>query len=348
MFDRDTGRRASLAASFRYGGKDHDVVGRRVPRGCLGPLLAIVAIACFGCASTRRPAFSETPPAPESTVYPTVARGCSCAVAPVAARWFQHVLIIVLENQDYQDAINNRYLGRLAEEGASFINFHGLFHPSYSNYLAMVAGKPIPTTHDRQKDLNECTIGDLMQARGLSWKNYAQGYPVRPGPDSNSDQCFRGSFAGRYARKHVPFLSFTPVQQHECANVVTASQLNKDISKGMQPDYAFYTPDLDNDGHDTSLAYATKWLQNFLEPLRQDQTFMKGTLIIVTFDESRSRSAGTSNHIYTVFLGPMVRRQQVAEAYNQYDVLRTIEENFGLCQLGVGDDGAKPITSVWR
>jgi len=82
-----------------------------------------VAIACFGCASTRRPALSESPPATAPTVYPTVAGGCTCATAPVATRWFQHVLIIVLENQDYQDAINNRYLGRLAEEGANFINF---------------------------------------------------------------------------------------------------------------------------------------------------------------------------------------------------------------------------------
>jgi Phosphoesterase family len=324
------------------------VVGRRVPRGCLGALLAIVATACFGCASIRRPALGETPPAPESRVYPTVAGGCACAVAPVAARWFQHVLIIVLENQDYQDAINTRYLGRLAEEGANFTNFHSLFHPSYSNYLAMVAGKPIPTTHDRQKDLNECTIGDLMQARGLSWKNYAQGYPAPPGPDSNSHQCFKGNFAGRYARKHVPFISFIPIQQQECANVVTASQFNKDINKGTRPEYAFYTPDLDNDGHDTSLAYATKWLRSFLEPLRQDQAFMTGTLIIVTFDESRNGSPDAGNHIYTVFLGPMVRPQQVQEAYNHYDVLRTIEENFGLCPLGAGDDGARPIMSVWR
>jgi hypothetical protein len=138
------------------------------------------------------------------------------------------------------------------------------------------------------------------------------------------------------------------VQQHECTNVVSASQFNDDISKGTQPDYAFYIPDLDNDGHDTSLAYATKWLQSFLEPLRQDPAFMKRTLIIVTFDESRDRSADAHNHIYTVFLGPMVRRQPVSEAYNHYSVLRTIEADFGLCPLGAGDDGAKPITSVWR
>ena len=38
----------------------------------------------------------------------------------------------------------------------------------------------------------------------------------------------------------------------------------------------------------------------------------------------------------------------ILDNYNHYNVLRTIEENFGLCPLGEGDIGAKPITSVWK
>jgi hypothetical protein len=312
-------------------------MGPRPPaRRCRNLLLAMTTIACFGCTSA-------TPPDPASRTYPAVATGCACPVAPTATHWFQRVLIIVLENQDYQAAIADPYLEQLASEGASFTNFHGLFHPSYPNYLAMVAGKGLPTHGDWQKDFRECTIADLLQSKRLSWKNYAQGYP------GNDEQCFQGDRFDRYARKHVPFMSFVPVQQHQCGNIVAASQFDTDIRNDTRPVYAFYSPDLDNDAHDTGLPRASKWLKDFLGPFLHNPAFMKGTLIIVTFDESKSYSKDVANHIYTVFLGPMVKRgMKVEDNYNHYNVLRTIEDNFGLCALGEGDGGAKPITSVWK
>ena len=44
----------------------------------------------------------------------------------------------------------------------------------------------------------------------------------------------------------------------------------------------------------------------------------------------------------------MVKPQRVGANYNHYNLLRTIEANFGLCALGAGDAGAKAITSVWK
>ena len=304
-----------------------------------GPcLLAAAALACFGCSSVD----------PASGVYPTVAGGCVCSVAPVATGWFERVLIIVLENQDYGKAITDPYLGELAKQGASFSNFHGLFHPSYSNYLAMVAGKDIPTIFDQQRDLNECTIADLLTSKGLTWKNYAEGYPTQIAAGMDHEQCIKDDFVGKYARKHVPFMSFLPIRQHQCGKIVSAGQFDDDLNNDTVPVYAFYTPDLNNDGHDTGLSSASAWLRSFLEPLRQNQSFMKGTLIVVTFDESGTQSRDAGNHIYTVFLGAMVRPQEVKGNYNHFNVLRTIEKNFGLCPLGAGDGGAKPITSIWK
>ena len=62
------------------------------------------------------------------------------AAARAKARHFDRVVIIVLENVDYEVASQNKDLAALAAKGASFTNFHALFHPSYPNYLAMVAG----------------------------------------------------------------------------------------------------------------------------------------------------------------------------------------------------------------
>ena len=309
--------------------------------------LALAAlIAGGGCATLEDLSFSATPPDPASRVapaagaYPSVRSGCRCEAPSQPTGRFQRVLIIVLENQDYERAMADPYLGGLARQGASFTNFHGLFHPSYSNYLAIVAGKEIRTLFDRQKDLEECTIGDLLKSKGLAWKNYAEGYPGSAG------RCFTGSRAGRYERKHVPFMSFAPIQEHSCASIVDAAELGADIATGRLPAYMFYSPDVDHDGHASGLAGASRWLRDFLEPLRADARFMDGTLIVVTFDESSRRSA--HNHIYTVFLGPMVRPGNIDGNANHYNVLRTIEDNFGLCPLGEGDAGARPITEAWK
>jgi acid phosphatase len=120
------------------------------------------------------------------------------------------------------------------------------------------------------------------------------------------------------------------------------------------PNYVFYSPDLDDDGHDPSsnpkegLIKASSFLKKFLDSLLQNPPFMKDTLIVVTFDESKDQSPEYRNHIYTVFLGNMVKPGEYRADYNHYNVLRTIEENFGLSTIAEGDGGAKPITDVWR
>ncbi|HWP45998.1 MAG TPA: alkaline phosphatase family protein [Candidatus Limnocylindrales bacterium] len=284
-------------------------------------------------------------------IYPT-ASFAQTPCTPGTPKHFQRVLIIVLENQNYEDVMKDSYFRSLAQRGANFTNFHGLFHPSYSNYLAMVSGKEIRTHFDWQVDLTDHkTIADLLQSHGLRWKNYAEGYPDRRSmdPKKHPDFCFTESRYGRYARKHVPFVSFIPSHQREkyCANIVPASQFAEDLRNKELPEYAFYTPDMDHNGHDTDLAHASRWLQGFLEPLLQDPDFMARTLLVITFDESGKENKRKDNHIYTVFLGGMVKPGDYHENYNHFNVLRTIEDNFCLGTLAEGDSRAQPI-DVWK
>lgn len=289
--------------------------------------LALTVI-CLGYGSIEVLGFSQTPT--------NSASGEKIPESANKGRHFERILIIVLENQNYGDAIVDPYLNSLAKKGTSLNNFHAITHPSYPNYLAMITGKEIPTRGDKQINLNERTIADLLKAAGLTWKNYAEGYP---------GNCFKYPTSGLYARKHVPFMSFIPIQERECENIASANQLSEDLKAKALPNYMFYSPNIDNDGHDTGLAYGSNWLKGFLEPLRKNEGFMKGTLIVVTFDESRNDS---TNHIYTVLLGDMVKPGENNENYNHYSVLRTIEDNFSLGTLAEGDGGKKPITGVWK
>ncbi|HEV7668404.1 MAG TPA: alkaline phosphatase family protein [Thermoanaerobaculia bacterium] len=270
----------------------------------------------------------------------------SKAAAPFPGRQFEHVLIIVLENEDQKDVLKNCYMRKLAEAGRLFTNFNGVAHPSYPNYLAMVAGTSFGIHGpfgDNQKTFDTSTIADLLEAQHLTWTQYAENYPGGP------DHCFLAKHSPDaqrlYQRKHMPFLSFKSIQTtNRCSNVVGVSPGSFDAHR--LPSYSFFTPNMRNDGHDTSLEAAATWLEGFLEPIRTDPSVMKDTLIVVTFDESETRS---SNHIYTVFLGDMVKKGTVDPMRrDHYSVLRTIEENFALGTLGAKDEKADPISDAWN
>jgi hypothetical protein len=282
--------------------------------------------------------------------------GTTPAVAP--GKHFERVLIIVLENQDYSSAMRNEFLAKLATEGTSFTNFKNIYHPSYPNYLAMIAGSSFEMHSDHQinlpDDAQHRTIGDF-----LDWANYAEDYPTGVQPYLQADR-------GKYARKHVPFLSFEKIQKESYRNVisvdtkdphnafVTAVEMfRKDPKKFPLPRYMFYSPNLDDDGHDPfynagkGMQKASGWLETFLGTwFPWGQKEMKGTLVIVTYDESEGH--GKNDRIYTVFLGDMIKNQTVDKEYNHYSVLRTIEDNFGLAPLNSGDANAAPVTEAWK
>ncbi|MGH9679880.1 MAG: alkaline phosphatase family protein [Candidatus Acidiferrales bacterium] len=289
------------------------------------------------------------------------APGMPSAKAAVSSKHFDRVLVVVLENQSYVSTMKDPYFQQLAEQGTNFTDFHAVAHPSYPNYLAMVAGSTYGihgTFGDDQRtfpdDAGHRTIGDF-----LSWKNYAEDYPAKPGQAP-----YLYDTAGKYARKHVPFLSFEKVQKETFANVVgvdfqeahnsfvsdvEASRKNpNDPQFRPLPEYMFYSPNLIDDGHDSTLTTASDWLRNFLDKSLPPDA-RKGTLIVVTFDEAMGPEL-RSNHIYTVFLGDMVKKgEKVDQRYDHYDVLRTIEANFGIKEtLNDGDAEASVIGNIWK
>jgi hypothetical protein len=286
------------------------------------------------------------------------------AAARAKAHHFDRVLIIVLENADYEEGLRNKDLAALAQQGASFSNLHALFHPSYPNYLAMVAGTDFGVHKggsflgDRQRDFpNDArhqTIADRLLAAGLEFKQYAEELPQGNCPWNVTTQRVPGDL-GNYARRHVPFLSFREVQEKFCDRVIRVDSSRsdnyfvQDAQKGLVA-YSFYSPNMNHNGHDTTLQVAGAWVKKFL-----DSTFPEklrhGTLVIVTFDES---GGNEDNRITTLFLGDMVKaaNQQdpavLGRYYTHYSVLRTIEDNFGLDPLTANDRAAAPITDIWK
>lgn len=252
---------------------------------------------------------------------------------------FQHILIIMFENTDYDVALKQPYFQKIAAQGALLQNMTGMVHPSQGNYLALLGGDSFGVHNDNPVDLNQSNLIDLLEKSGLSWKGYMENYP---------GHCFTGATSGRYVRKHNPFISYTNIAQNSarCANIQDYEAFKRDATSGNLPNYAILSPNLSDDGHDTGATFASNWLQQNFDGLFNDEGFMKDTLVVVTFDES-GKSAG--NHIYTVLLGGAVKSGVTSnQPMNHVGLLRTVEEEFNLGDLGRLDATASSLSGIWK
>jgi phosphoesterase family protein len=263
------------------------------------------------------------------------------AVPPFPAPAIERVFVVVLENKDAGDALRQPFLGRLAKEGAYLANYYAVAHPSQPNYIALISGSIRGVGGDGNVDLDRPHLGDALDAAGTSWKSYAEQFP---------GHCDLRRKAGRYVRRHEPFLSFADVQRRpeSCGRIVNAAELDRDLAAGQLPRFALYIPDLDNDGHDKPLAYADAQMEKRFGPLLKDPEFTRGLLLVVTFDEDDSHVSRRDNHIYTILWGSSVQPGAVShDVYDHYDLLRTFEEIFHL-PPSPKDAPDRPIAGVWR
>lgn len=254
------------------------------------------------------------------------------------AKHFQKIMIVMFENTAGDNAIKQPFFAELARKGVWLSNYAGVTHPSQGNYIALTAGDLLGVKGDANYDLDIKHLGDLLEAKGFSWKTYVEGYP---------GNCFRGGSSGNYARKHNPFISFVNVQKNpaRCARIVNASELDRDIQNGTLADYSLYVPDIKNDGHDTGVAYADRWFSKTFGPRLVDPRYAAGMLTVATFDENDGTQG---NRIYTSFTGTMVVPGNFSAAVNHYSLIRMIEDNYELGNLGRKDATAPVIGNVWR
>ncbi len=255
--------------------------------------------------------------------------------ASVALPTPDHVLIVVMENKDTGEILGSSaapWMNGLARAGANFTNAHAETHPSQPNYLALFSGSTQGVTGDGcANSFGGPNLGSELIAAGKTFVGYAEELP-----HAGSTTCS----AGRYARKHSPWVNFTDLPG--ATTNLPASELGTDWDR--LPTVAFLTPDLCHDMHDCPVSAGDAWAANTLGSyLEWAQTH--NSLLVLTFDESETSTSG--NPIPTIFAGPMVRPGEVTTRVDHYTMLRTIEDMYGLKALGASADAA-PITGIWR
>jgi phosphatidylinositol-3-phosphatase len=262
------------------------------------------------------------------------------AQARVAVPSFDHAIVIVFENKEWNQIVGSRdapTFNAMAKRYALVTRYYGVTHPSLPNYLALVSG----STQRITTDCTDCIVharnlADTLEAAGKTWKLYAESLPTAG---------FTGASSGRYAKKHAPFLYFRDVvgNRARLARIVPLTALRADVRAGRLPDFSFVVPNMCNSMHDCSVRTGDAWLRGVLPSLLT----LPNTAVFVVFDEGLTNVRG-GGHVAALVLGTAVRTgSRFTAVTSHYGLLRTIEQAWGLPFLG-RSARATPITGVWK
>ncbi len=299
-------------------------------------LLVLLALFLTACTGRVPPSLMQEAPRAPDTMQ---------AIAwPPGLPIYDRIVIVIEENKDYEQVIGNPdapYInGTLLREGANLLAIYGEEHHSQGNYFWLFSGSNQNVSYFDfvpRWPIDAPNLGAQLIAAGRSFKGYAEDLPAI------GSTVYR---AGSYARKHVPWISFSNVP-----NGTTAADSSNlrfadfPVDFNDLPTVAIVVPNLDHDMHDGSVAAGDLWLRENLDDYYQ-WAKTHNSLLILTFDESDSGHFGLTdpadrepderNRIVTILAGAHVKPGEYAEGagVTHVNLLRTIEAMYGLTPSG--------------
>ncbi|KAE8443951.1 hypothetical protein EG329_001175 [Mollisiaceae sp. DMI_Dod_QoI] len=312
----------------------------------LGSKLALGASTTYA----SRPPFSTIEPAASAI---TAAEPSSTPLSPVSnvkGAAFDRIVQIWMENTDYDKAASDPNMQFLASQGITLSNYYAVTHPSEPNYVAVVAGDNFGIDSDDflQIPANVSTVVDLLDTKGISWGEYQEHIPYPGFQGFNySNQV---TFANDYVRKHDPLVIFESVTSNSTrlSLIKSFDSFNSDLAAKTLPQWSFITPNMTNDGHDTTIAFTANWARDFITPLLNNTYFMNNTLVVLTFDEDETYT--NHNNMFTLLLGGAIPTSLHGTTdstfYNHYSMISTVSKNWGLPSLGRWDCNANVLALV--
>jgi len=254
----------------------------------------------------------------------------------------KHVYIVAEENRSYEHIVGSAsmpYLNSLINKGGLATQFYSNMHGSLENYLIVTSGQYITHNNDTLSVFNVDNIERHLLTNGMTFKSYAQSLPYAG---------YTGLYSGAYMKRHAPLPYYTEMGNSSLIkNHDSSAQLAKDIANGTLPNFAFITPDGNNDMHNCGsnlgacLWTADQWLKNNIGPLLATAPFQPGGdgVLIIWADEadlstdnrcSATVQTGCGGHIVVAMIGPQVKAgYKSTSTYHHQSVLRTMLEAMG-------------------
>ncbi|MGH8162750.1 MAG: alkaline phosphatase family protein, partial [Rhodanobacteraceae bacterium] len=266
-----------------------------------------------------------------------------------------------------------------SDPGATTSGSHSVRHPSQPNYLELYSGNNQGTIGDGRPGTSAepytvpppfttPNLGVELRNAGFSFATYSQGLP---------SVGFDGNSAGPYQRKHNPvanWINDTNPTSNQLPSTVnqpfTTFQAIGASPEGFAnlPTISLVVPDQNNDMHDGTIAQGDTWLQNNIIAPYLAWATTHNSLLIVTWDEDGNNTA--TNQIATLIAGAKINPGNYPEtninannpyvitpgdpgiqiatgtAMNQYNVLATIEDVYGLAHIG-GAINRQPLNDIF-
>ncbi|HEY9720655.1 MAG TPA: hypothetical protein V6D47_01495 [Oscillatoriaceae cyanobacterium] len=234
-------------------------------------------------------------------------------------RWFSSIVWAVMENHgtlQTRELPGEQYL---IKNGATFKRYYAITHPSGPNYRAITSGEI--WNHNEVYGHQEPTVASELTAIGIPTIDWY--------------------FAGTPDLKHDPY--------HDLKSTVTVR------TDAFQPDtlpaecQVYLGLDDDNNAHNGPLSAVSDNILKLVNTLDRSKWFNtpvhgKYPVLLVTWDESFT----ADNDVLTAFYGKGIKPGYVSsDAYNHYNLCRTLTDNWGLAPLGHGRE-AKPISDIWN
>src|SRR5213594_407982 len=284
--------------------------------------------------------------------------------AAATGTYFDHIVIIAMENSAYASVFGSGTLASCPTGSAPFLcsmlpvsstlpnlnnygataadgnDFNGC---SAACYVGFMAGYTYGISDGYGSLAATNLVADRMAPAGLTWQAYcAQGCP-------------RGN-------DHFPFTSFTDTQNSP--NVFSSSSVSTSTfvaaaDSASPPNFLWYTPTDSQNMHDNSVSSGDSYVKSFLvgsgslvapasgsllaSSVFTNPTFR--TLLYLWWDEcgGSNGSCDSNNAAPNLLYGPTVKKGYVSPdlaGMDEYASLWTIENNWGFSPLAQGDTAA--------
>ena len=239
---------------------------------------------------------------------------CSAGMFPA----YDHVVVVVYENHGYSQIIGSPSaptINALASQGALLTNTFGMTHPSQPNYMHLFSGtdQGVSGNNPLGVKLNTPNLGAALLASGKTFTGYYQAaVDVRHHPWTNWTNA-------------VPGVNQLPLSTHQLFTTFPGP-----LNFNQLPTVSFVSPSDANNMHDGTIQTGDTWLKDNLGAYA---TWAKtnNSLLVVTFDED---NGAEGNRVATIFSGANVKNVQDSTLYNHHNLLRTIEDIYGLSHSG--------------
>jgi hypothetical protein len=287
--------------------------------------------------------------------------------------YFDHIVIILMENQGYcqiittcgglgtyETTLANQYsiAGKCESDSACSIGgYTAIAHRSEPNYAAIISGGIYSDT------IGQCcfqdhhqNIVDRLESSGLTWQAYAE-------DAGNSGMC---SFLPQVNDSaHYPFIYYADNKvPSRCANFLSTSSssgdsefLNSLNTASDWPNFIWLTPNNNDNGETSTVKYGDNYLSNLVPKILNSTMFKSSrSVLFITYDEGIIKqgcspppcvdNSTQAQYVYASLSGPVVKNGYVGTgSYSHYSLLATLEANWGFPPLNSTNDGAANVMS---